>query len=106
MFGWKIAIATLATMFNMNYNVYTNTTIVVEVDDEYVTCVDFNGTEWAFENYSDDWYVGDIATLMLCDMGTDIIYDDEIVAAGYDGWIEGPWGYDMLTNSEILTIER
>lgn len=71
-------------------SVYPMTTrvIVVDYDEDTVVCEDFNGNRWAF-NGCEDWEVGDIASLLMNDKGTKIVYDDEIVDARYDGWFEG-----------------
>ena len=72
---------------------YAKTTVVVEVDytaDE-VHCVDFNGDEWVFTG-CEDWMVGDYCSMVMNDMGTENIYDDEIVSCRYDGWLDGTFG--------------
>ena len=77
---------------------YPMTTVVVELDarTDTVVCVDFNGNEWGFEGV-EDWCIGDYATLTMCDNGTEIIYDDIICDAVYDGWLEGDFG-EILKN--------
>ena len=57
---------------------YAMTTVVVELDEnnDEVICIDFNGNEWVFEGV-EDWMVGDIASMVMNDCGTPIIYDDE-----------------------------
>lgn len=69
---------------------YPLTTVVVEVNhnEDVVVCMDFNGHEWAFEG-CEDWYEGDVCSMTMDDHDTDIIFDDEIITARYDGWIEG-----------------
>jgi hypothetical protein len=69
---------------------YPLTTKVVRVDydEDIVVCQDFNGNEWTF-NGCEDWAEGDIASLLMNDKGTTIIYDDEIIDARYSGWFEG-----------------
>lgn len=71
-------------------DLYAKTTVVVEVDYEYdlVYCKDFNGEVWCFSG-CEDWIVGDIASLLMYNSGTEIIYDDEIVSVTYSGWFDG-----------------
>ena len=75
----------------VNENIYALTTQVVQVDYEnnVVVCQDFNGNLWEFSD-CEDWMYGDIASLVMNDMGTPEIYDDEIVAPPrYSGWFDG-----------------
>lgn len=44
----------------------------------------WNGNGYGIE----DWMIGDIAALELDEMGTDIIFDDQIIRATYRGWID------------------
>lgn len=72
-------------------SIYALTTQVVQVDYEnnVVVCQDFNGNLWEFSD-TEDWMYGDIASLVMNDMGTPEIYDDEIVAPPrYDGYFDG-----------------
>jgi len=71
-------------------NPYALTTVVVELDAEndVVTCKDFNGNLWEFEG-CEDWAIGDIASLLMSDRGTEKIYDDTIISARYNGYFEG-----------------
>ena len=85
-------------------NFYPQTFVVVEVDEKLnaVTCVDFNGEEWAFYG-TEDWQVGDIVSAIMTDKGTSKIYDDEFVTIRYSGWLQGPWGYDASSKQPIVT---
>ena len=78
--------------FNENH-IYSLTTVVVDVDYENnrVYCKDFNGEVWCF-NGCEDWIEGDIASMVMFDNGSKIIYDDEIISIKYCGWFEG-WEY-------------
>lgn len=68
---------------------YPMTTVVVELEEENdtVVCADFNGNEWGFEGI-EDWLVGDIASLIMCDNGTPEIEDDIICSVRYDGYLK------------------
>ena len=75
--------------FNENH-IYSLTTIVeyVDYDHNKVYCKDFNGEVWCF-NGCEDWIKGDIASMVMFDNGSKIIYDDEIISVRYDGWFDG-----------------
>lgn len=104
--SWKISLTILCSILSSNGgNVYADTMVVVETTDEWVTCVDYNGNEWAFENSAGDWAVGDFASVMMYDNDTDFIYDDEIISAKYSGWCQGVWGYDADSGMPIVTFE-
>lgn len=71
-------------------DIYAQTTVVVEVnyDEDVVYCQDFNGNVWTFEG-CEDWIEGDIASMVMYNSGTEIIYDDEILSVWYSGWFDG-----------------
>lgn len=65
---------------------YPLTALVVETDEaaDTVFVEDYAGNLWSFEGV-EDWFVGDFASLLMNDMGTPLIFDDEIVAVRYAG---------------------
>lgn len=65
---------------------YPMTGIVRELDeaDDAVVVEDINGNRWAFLGI-EDWEIGDIASIIMNDVGTEIIYDDVIVSVRYSG---------------------
>lgn len=67
---------------------YPMTAVVNEIKDDSVYCVDYNGNIWVFED-SEDWQEDDIVSLLIDDMGTTTIYDDEIIALHYSGTVKG-----------------
>lgn len=106
--SWFVSLISMVVMMCNNCGdgrVYADTMVVVEVDDEWVTCVDYNGNEWAFENEAGDWLVGDFASVMMYDNCTDIIYDDVIISAKYNGWCQGAWGYDAESGQPIVVFD-
>lgn len=103
--SWKIALFTLCLLFGGRGSVYAETYVVVETSEEWVTCVDYNGEEFAFENVAQDWERGDYASCIVYDNGTDIIYDDEILTAKYSGFCRGKWGYDYLTGASVVEFD-
>ena len=68
---------------------YPTCGIVVEINEEenLVFVEDFNGNVWAFEGI-EDWFIGDICAMIMDDMDTETIYDDEIVMVRCCGWLE------------------
>lgn len=68
-------------------NRYALTTKVVEFDfdEDAVICEDCNGNLWAFYGI-EDWDIGDCASLVMNDNGTEIIYDDIIENVRYSAW--------------------
>ena len=70
-----------------NMGFYPMTTVVTDVNygTDEVTCTDFNGNNWVFTE-CEDWNKGDICSMIMCDNGTEIIYDDNIISEHYDGW--------------------
>lgn len=70
-------------------NLYPASMIVtyVNYEEDTVTLEDFNGQRWVFYG-AEDWIVNDICACIMNDMGTDVIYDDEIIETRYCGWVE------------------
>lgn len=78
-----------------NVGYYSETMAVTEVDyatdTVVVTC--FNGNEFMFEG-CEDWLEGDLCSALMCDNGTECVYDDIICDVKYAGWTE-TWGWDF-----------
>lgn len=95
MLTWKIALAVLAILAGSakdpaQVNIYAETFLVSEVVGEKVILTDFNGMQWAFyDTEGDDWRPGDVASCVMSDNGTEIIFDDQILSIKYSGYIEG-----------------
>jgi hypothetical protein len=68
-------------------NYYALTAQVVKIDraQDIVTVEDSVGNLWEFYGV-EDWEIGDCASMVMDDMGTDRIYDDEIVNVRYAAW--------------------
>ena len=58
--------------------------IVQEIENDTVIVMDGAGNEWSF-NGAEDWEIGDIAAILMKDMNTQEIYDDQIVSVRYCG---------------------
>ena len=69
---------------------YAMTTVVVSLDydADVVECMDFNGNVWAFDG-CEDWQLMDVCALLMDDNDTETIYDDVILSARYNGWLDG-----------------
>ena len=66
---------------------YALTAIVTKTDRaaDVVTIEDATGNEWQFYGV-EDWEVGDGASAVMCDNGTQEIFDDSIVSVRYTSW--------------------
>lgn len=85
-----ITIASFALLASHAHaDTYPLTTVVTDVDHDadIVEVLDFNGNQWLFEG-AEDWFVGDICSMIMDDNDTDEVFDDEIVCARCDGWLE------------------
>ena len=70
-----------------NQHTYPLSTVIECVNGNEITAKDFNGNLWTFTDNSEDWYKGDICSLIMHDNYTDIIYDDTIIKAQYSGFV-------------------
>jgi hypothetical protein len=61
---------------------YAQVLEVVEIKDDLVYMIDWNGNEWIWEG-AEDWNIGDFAAATMNTNGTEIIYDDIIVNLRY-----------------------
>ena len=78
-----------------NVEIYAKTTVVIEVnyEDDVVVVADMMKREWSFSG-TEDWIEGDIASLLMSNNGTtDTCYDDIVLDARYDGWIDDYEGW-------------
>ena len=71
---------------------YPATMVVIEVDyeNDNVVMADFTDNCWNFKG-CEDWSVGDICSVLMCDNGTESIYDDFICETKYSGYVS-TWG--------------
>jgi len=61
---------------------------ISEVRNSVIVGVDANGNEWLFCDPCEDWMEGDLCGVIYDDMGTPIIYDDEIRQTRYVGYAD------------------
>lgn len=68
---------------------YAKQGIVTEIDtqQDVVTFTDTQGREWSFYGV-EDWQEGDMLACIMDTQGTDIVYDDAILCATYQGYAE------------------
>jgi hypothetical protein len=71
-----------------DYHRYATTTVVTEIDyaTDTVICEDSNGYEWAFYGV-EDWCIGDVCSMVMCDNGTPSILDDTIESVKYSCYV-------------------
>ena len=69
--------------------VYTKAGIVsgFDFENDLVFVSEATGNEWSFYGI-EDWMVGDIAIMTIFDIGSESIYDDEIIDVTYGGHID------------------
>ncbi len=70
-----------------NNHTYPLSTVIECVNGNEIIAKDFNGNLWTFTDNTEDWYKGDICSLIMHDNYTDIIYDDTIIKAQYSGFV-------------------
>lgn len=61
---------------------YSQVLEVVEIENDLIYLVDWDGNEWIWEG-AEDWAIGDYAAATMNTNGTEIIYDDIIVNLRY-----------------------
>lgn len=62
------------------------TNIDTEADIITVTCG--NGNTFEFYGEQEDWFIGDLCSMIFYDNGTEIVKDDKIVSMRYGGYLE------------------
>ena len=74
---------------NAMQKIYSTTTLVHDVDYETdtVTIRTFSGIEYQFTG-CEDWFEGDICSVIMDKNGTPEVYDDIILQTRYTGWVE------------------
>lgn len=82
-----LGVTGLYAKFDTTSNMYSKTMIVTALmdEDDLVVLEDANGQCWTFEGI-EDWFVGDVASVLMNNNGTITVYDDEIVNVHYSGF--------------------
>lgn len=70
---------------NIN-NLYPLAATVTDINHNIVTVTDNNDFMWQFIG-AEDWYIGDIAIMIMNDQNTEIITDDTIIKVQYQNGI-------------------
>lgn len=88
---FRTALLGVITMLSVG-TLYPNTMKVTDITDlkdntQVIELEDYNDNVWEYETDSTDLFINDTVSVILDDMGTDIIYDDEIVSIRYNAWI-------------------
>ena len=76
---------------DMVNRLYPNVAYVVEIDraTDTLTVEDSIGHLWSVQGV-EDYMLGDLVGMVMDSMGTDLVYDDEVVKMHYcGGWTEG-----------------
>lgn len=84
------AIITLFVFLTMSASaeIYPQTFVVSDIEDDVLVLVDYNENEWIWEG-AEDYTIGDIVAAIMDDNDTITIYDDAIVTLRYAGYMEG-----------------
>lgn len=63
-------------------------TDVVELEDEtyLLELEDATGNVWEYETDMDDMFIDDAVAVLMDNMGTAEIYDDEVIGLNYSSW--------------------
>ena len=71
---------------------YPATMYVADIveEEDLVVLQDSEGFQWEFYGV-EDWFVGDLASVLMYDNGTTEIYDDQIMKVRYAGIFDGRW---------------
>lgn len=89
-----ISMVISTSTFARETTTYPETGIITAIDfaDDYSGClleiIVANGN--IFEYYSEDcdWWYNDLVSMIMDDMGTELVYDDEIIMIQYSGRLE------------------
>lgn len=75
----------LGLIHDANYYGLTAEVIELNYADDVVTVCDANGFTWEFTG-CEDYFKGDLVSMVMNDKGTDFIDDDKIVSVRYSGF--------------------
>lgn len=83
-----IAADTTATNKPDTTGLYPLTAVVEEINGDVLTLVDGNGNGWEMTEDGFGWMLGDVASLLMYDNGTETVEDDIILDARFSGWVD------------------
>lgn len=70
---------------------YADCGLVIEVNDSLITYQTQNGNVFTFLCEDETFYVGDLVATIMCDNGTQEVFDDIVVGSRYVGWIDNEY---------------
>ena len=84
-------ILVLVSSMAMAYaDVYGMTVMVCDIDEDadLFYAIDFSGYHGHEFDEVEDWMIGDLMALVMDDMGTEDVCDDEVISYQYSGWVD------------------
>ena len=91
LYGIIIILTTIIIVMSVvvTNNFYSRVAMITEIDEEnnLITVTCGNGNIFSFYDTDEDWYVGDLCSLIMFDSGTEIVYDDKVVCSRYGGYL-------------------
>lgn len=95
---------------NANH-LYPLTGIVTEVEeteeDNYiVTVTTGNGNQFSWLTVDCDWYVNDLASMIMDGKGTETVVDDSVILANYSGVIEHLEQRTVMETEEYMSVSE
>ena len=75
------------TQANITAHTYPQTAVITEIDEpaETITVTCANGNQFTFHSAPEDWFCGDLVSLLMHDNCTDTVQDDKILQIRYSG---------------------
>lgn len=79
-------LAAAATTYIASH-IYPQTAIITDISEstETITVTCSNGNRFAFHSAPEDWFCGDLVSLIMHDNNTDTVQDDKILQIRYSG---------------------
>lgn len=89
-FALVLILVSLLSCMGAYASTYPIVFVVAETDEvsDVLVLEDFNGFLWEWEGI-EDFFPGDVVAAIMDDLGTDEVFDDEIVSIRYCGWLDG-----------------
>lgn len=85
---FAIVILFILLTVSASAEIYPQTFIVSNIENDVLVLVDYNENEWIWEG-AEDYAIGDIVAAIMDDNNTITIYDDAITTLRYVGYIKG-----------------
>ena len=75
----------ISSQVYMSAHIYPETAVIIEINDETIIAYSANGNRFTIHASPEDWFPGDLVSLVMYDNNTDIVYDDVILQIRYSG---------------------